>query len=103
MSHHYSGPDFSFPHGDARLDLCDLFAFPKPGDANTSVLIMDARPSMGINPPGPTSPEPFAPQAIYELKIDTDGDHVGRRRLPGPVLLGGRQQPDGDGAPGHRD
>jgi hypothetical protein len=20
MSHHYSGPDFGFPHGDARLD-----------------------------------------------------------------------------------
>ena len=76
MSHHYSGPEFSFPRGDARLDLCDLFAFPKPGDANTSVLIMDAHPSMGINPPGPTSPEPFAPEAIYELKIDTDGDHV---------------------------
>ena len=31
MSHHYSGPDFGFPHGDARLDLTDLFAFPKPG------------------------------------------------------------------------
>jgi hypothetical protein len=31
MSHHYSGPDFGFPHGDARLDLTDLYAFPKPG------------------------------------------------------------------------
>jgi hypothetical protein len=30
MSHHYSGPDFGFPHGDARLDLTDLYAFPKP-------------------------------------------------------------------------
>jgi len=28
MSHHYSGPDFSFPHGDARLDFTDLYAFP---------------------------------------------------------------------------
>jgi len=76
MSHHYSGPDFSCPRGDARLDLCDLFAFPKPGDTSTSVLIMDAHPSVGVNPPGPTTPEPFAPEAIYELKIDTDGDHV---------------------------
>ena len=33
MSHHYSGPDTSFPHGDARLDLTDLYAFPKPGSA----------------------------------------------------------------------
>jgi len=76
MSHHYSGPDFSFPDGDARVDLCDLFAFPKPGDTNKSVLIMDAHPSVGFNPPGPTTTEPFAPEAIYELKIDTNGDAV---------------------------
>ena len=31
---------------------------------------------MSVNPPGPTTPEPFATEAIYELKIDTDGDHV---------------------------
>ena len=76
MSHHYSGPDFAFPHGDARVDLCDLFAFPKPGDAAKSILIMDVHPSFGVNPPGPTSSEPFAPEAIYELKIDTNGDAV---------------------------
>ena len=64
MSHHYSGPDFTSPRGDARLDLCDLFAFPKPGDTSTSVLVMDAHPSVGVNPPGPTTPEPFAPEAI---------------------------------------
>jgi hypothetical protein len=29
MSHHYSGPDYGFPHGDARLDLTDLYAFPQ--------------------------------------------------------------------------
>jgi hypothetical protein len=28
MSHHYSGPDFRFPQGDARLDFTDLYAFP---------------------------------------------------------------------------
>jgi len=28
MSHHYSGPDFGFPRGDARLDFCDLYASP---------------------------------------------------------------------------
>jgi len=31
MSHHYSGPNIGFPRGDARLDLTDLYAFPKPG------------------------------------------------------------------------
>jgi hypothetical protein len=32
MSHHHSGPALGFPHGDARLDLTDLYAFGKPGD-----------------------------------------------------------------------
>src|SRR5262245_46871629 len=76
MSHHYSGPNFGFPHGDARLDLTDLYAFPKPGDADKSVLIMNVHPSAVVDPPGPTSAEPFSTQALYELKIDTDGDAV---------------------------
>src|SRR6266404_5469370 len=76
MSHHYSGPDFGFPHGDARLDFTDLYAFPKPGDGSKSIFIMNVHPSASQNPPGPTSAEPFAPEALYELKIDTDGDAV---------------------------
>src|SRR5258705_1285863 len=76
MSHHYSGPDFGFPHGDARLDLTDLYAFPKPGDAGKSILIMNVHPSASVNPPGSTAADPFAPDALYELKIDTDGDAV---------------------------
>src|SRR5580658_3151440 len=71
MSHHYSGPDYGFPHGDARLDLTDLYAFPKPGDVGKSILIMNVHPSVAVNPPGPTTAEPFAPEAVYELKIDT--------------------------------
>src|SRR6476469_2511755 len=76
MSHHYSGPNLVFPRGDARLDFTDLYAFPKPGDPSRSVLIMDVHPSVGVNPPGPTTAEPFAPEALYEIKIDTDGDAV---------------------------
>jgi hypothetical protein len=76
MSHHYSGPDFSFPHGDPRLDFTDLYAFPKPGDSGKSILIMNVHPSAGENPPGPTTTEPFAPEAVYEFNIDTDGDAV---------------------------
>jgi hypothetical protein len=76
MSHHYSGPDFGFPHGDARLDLTDLYAFPKPGEADKSILIMNVHPSAALSPPGPTTREPFAPTASYELKIDTNGDAV---------------------------
>jgi hypothetical protein len=76
MSHHYSGPDFGFPHGDARLDLTDLYAFPKPGEADKSILIMNVHPSAVVNPPGPTTRKPFAPQALYELKIDTNDDAI---------------------------
>jgi hypothetical protein len=31
-------------------------------------------PSVGLKSPGPTTAEPFAPEALYELKIDADGD-----------------------------
>lgn len=76
MSHHYSGPDFAFPHGDARLNFTDLYAFPKPGDAGKSIVIMNVHPSVGFNPAGPTTTEPFATEALYEVMIDTDGDVV---------------------------
>src|SRR5580700_9404600 len=76
MSHHYSGPDYGFPHGDARLDLTDLYAFLKPGDAGSSILIMNVHLSVGLNPAGPTTDDAFATEAVYELKIDTDGDLI---------------------------
>jgi hypothetical protein len=64
MSHHYSGPNFGFPLGDARLDFTDLYAFPKPGDAGKSILIMNVHPSATVVPPGPTTREPFATEAL---------------------------------------
>src|SRR3954470_12981004 len=76
MSHHYSGPDFGFPLGDARLDLTDVYVFPAPGDATRSVLIMNVHPSSTVIEPKPTTTEPFSPDALYEIKIDTDGDAV---------------------------
>src|SRR5215218_1958353 len=75
MSHHYSGVDFGFPRGDARLDFCDLYAFPTPADTSRSILIMDVHPSKAL-PEGSTTTEPFASEAIYELRVDTDGDLV---------------------------
>jgi hypothetical protein len=39
-------------------------------------VVIDVHPSVGINPPGPTTREPFAPAAVHELKIDTNGDGV---------------------------
>jgi hypothetical protein len=79
MSHHYSGPDWGFPRGDSRLDLTDLYAFPKPGDAGKSILVMNVHPSANDyldreNPLRPTTAEAFAPEALYEIKIDVNGD-----------------------------
>ena len=76
MSHHYSGPDVTFPRGDARLDFTDLYAFPSPEAAGRSVFVMNFHPSAIIDPPGKTTTEPFSPAALYELRIDTNGDSI---------------------------
>jgi hypothetical protein len=75
MSHHYSGPDFGFPHGDARLNLTDLYVFSKPSGAGKSILIMNVHPSADWGQK-PTPRDPFATEALYEFRIDTDGDSV---------------------------
>jgi hypothetical protein len=71
-----------------------MYAFLKPGDAGKSILIMNVHPSVTETPPGPITAEPFAPEAPYELKIDTDGDAVADiayrvrfRPCPGGALL----------------
>ena len=76
MSHHASGPNFGFPRGDARLDMTDLYAFPKPGDPGKSILILNVHPSFRLDSPDPTTKEPFSPGALYEIKIDTNGDAI---------------------------
>jgi len=76
MSHHASGPNFGFPHGDARLDMTDLYAFTKPGDSAMSIIALNVHPSFRLDSSEPTTKEPFAPGALYEFKIDTDGDAV---------------------------
>jgi len=76
MSHHASGPNFGFPHGDARLDMTDLFAFSKPSDAAKSIIVLNVHPSFSLSSVKPTTKEPFAPEALYECKIDTNGDAI---------------------------
>jgi hypothetical protein len=49
MSHHYSGPQFGFPNGDALLDFCDLYAFPKPDDVGKSIVIVNVHPSSSLS------------------------------------------------------
>jgi len=76
MSHHASGPNFGFPRGDARLDITDLYVFTEPGDPTKSVIVLNVHPSFRFDSPEPTTKEPFAPAALYEIKIDTNGDAI---------------------------
>src|SRR5437773_5131552 len=76
MSHHASGPNFGFPRGDARLDMTDLYAVTKPGDSAKSIIVLNVHPSFALASPEPTTSEPFKPGALYEFKIDTNGDAV---------------------------
>jgi Domain of unknown function (DUF4331) len=73
MSHHASGPNFGFPRGDARLDMTDLYAFLKTGDAGKSIIVLNVHPSFRLDSPEPTTTEPFKPGALYEVKVDTNG------------------------------
>src|SRR5947208_1253520 len=74
MSHHASGPSFGFPRGDARLDMTDLFVFTKPGDPSKSIIVLNVHPAFRLDSPESTTTEPFAPGALYEIKIDTNSD-----------------------------
>src|SRR5438270_8069543 len=76
MSHHASGPNFGFPRGDARLDMTDLYAFIKPGDPDKSIIILNVHPSFRLDSPEATTSEPFKLGALYEIKVDADGDAV---------------------------
>jgi hypothetical protein len=55
---------------NARIDITDIYAFQKSGDPNTSILILN------VNPLASTPAIDFDPEAIYELRIDTNGDAV---------------------------
>ena len=58
------------PGMDAEIDITDIYAFQKPGDPSKSILIAN------VNPLAPTLATSFEHEALYELKIDTNGDAV---------------------------
>lgn len=70
MSDHLDAPGLKSPNMDARVDITDVFAFQSPADPVRSVL------AMNVNPVAPTLADSFAPEAVYELVIDADGDAV---------------------------
>jgi hypothetical protein len=70
MADHLDAPGLKSPNMDARIDICDIYVFQKPGDINKSVLVLD------VNPVAPTFADSFASEAVYELKVDTNEDAV---------------------------
>jgi hypothetical protein len=76
MFRRYLEPNVGFPLGDARLDLADIYAFPKPGAPTKSILVMNVHPSSSAAASVATVRQPFAPTGLYEIKVDTDGDAV---------------------------
>ena len=69
-------PTSGFRAGMPGLDMTDLYAFTKPGDPAKSIIIFNVHPSFRLDSPEPTTSEPFAPGALYEIKIDTNGDAI---------------------------
>jgi Domain of unknown function (DUF4331) len=73
MADHLDAPGLKSPGGAARVDITDVYAFQKPGDANKSILMLN------VNPLAPTLANSFMHDAIYELRIDTNGDAAADR------------------------
>jgi len=53
-----------------NLNITDLYAFQKPGDAHKTILMMN------VNPMPPRLSAAFDPTAVYEFRIDTNGDAI---------------------------
>lgn len=53
-----------------NLNITDLYVFRKPGDAHKTILIMN------VNPMPPKLADAFDPTALYEFRVDTNGDAV---------------------------
>lgn len=70
MSDHLDAPGLKSPNMDARVDITDIYAFQKPEDTNKTILVFN------VNPIAPTLADSFAPEAVYELKVDTNGDAI---------------------------
>ncbi len=70
MSDHLDAPGMKSPNMDARVDICDIYAFQNPEDSGRSVLVLN------VNPLAPTLADSFASEAVYEFKVDTNGDAI---------------------------
>ena len=73
-------PTSAFRTAMLGLDITDLFAFPKPGDAQKSILILNVHPSFSLEPLEPTRVNPFASTCC------TSSNRYGRRCCRGYCL-----------------
>ncbi len=67
---HLDAPSLTSPGGDGALDIADVFVFEGENSSNTA-LVMTTNPAAGA-----LSSQAFATDALYQLKIDIDGDAV---------------------------
>ena len=70
MPDHVDALGLQSPNMDASVDICDSYAFQKPGDPQRTVLVLD------VNRGAPLYADAFAANAVYELKVDTNADAV---------------------------
>ncbi len=68
---HLDAPGLTPPGGDTRLDITDVYAFQSPTNPENTVLIMGVNPLAGVLNDGK-----FHPGAVYEFRIDSDGDAI---------------------------
>jgi len=97
MSHHLLRPTLD-SRAETRALISDLYVFPKPGGRQVDP-VMNVHPSAVVNPPGPTSAEPFSPEALYEIRIDNRRRCRRGRHIRGAFLLPRRWVANRDSAP----
>lgn len=66
---HLDAPGLTSPGADGRLDITDIYAFQSPANPDHTVLIMNVNPAAGA-----LSPTSFHPHALYEFRLDLNGD-----------------------------
>src|SRR5437867_9545364 len=70
MADHLDAPGLMSPGLDAAIDITDVYAFQKPGNASKSILIMN------VNPLAPTLATAFDTDATYQINVDNNGDAI---------------------------
>jgi hypothetical protein len=63
-----ASPDIAGEDQHTNLNITDFYVFQKPGDPRKTILIMN------VNPMPPRLSDSFDSNAIYDFKIDTNGD-----------------------------